>query len=81
MVKALAVGISHAELNIDSPQAGGLLGKFDVMIIRAISGRPASSSVAVRHCSARSERTGSGGVEIKGSRNYRGGLTFQFSRL
>ena len=33
-IKALAVGISPAELNIDPSQAGGLLGKFDAKITR-----------------------------------------------
>jgi hypothetical protein len=34
-IKALAVGISPAELNIDPSQAGGLLGKFDAKITRS----------------------------------------------
>ena len=76
-IKALAVGISPAELNIDPSQAGGLLGKFDAKITRVGALPPGiPAAPCLQHADPNS-----GGIEIKGARCYRGRKTFQFSRL
>ena len=78
-IKALAVGISPAELNIDPSQAGGLLGKFDAMITR-VGALPPAGIPAPSGCHQHADPN-RGGIEIKGARSYRGRKTFQFSRL
>lgn len=76
-IKALAVGISPAELNIDPSQAGGLLGKFDAKITRVGALPPGiPAAPCLQHADPNR-----GGIEIKGARCYRGRKTFQFSRL
>ena len=78
-IKALAVGISPAELNIDPSQAGGLLGKFDAKITR-VGALPPAGIPAPSGCHQHADPN-RGGIEIKGARSYRGRKTFQFSRL
>ena len=78
-IKALAVGISPAELNIDPSQAGGLLGKFDAKITR-VGALPPGIHIPAAPCLQHADPNG-GGIEIKGARCYRGRKTFQFSRL
>jgi hypothetical protein len=80
-LKALTMGISPHELNIDPAQAGGLLGKFDAVVkgSSSLSAPTASSIFSV--ASASSSAAGEEGIEVKGARSYRGKQTFQFSRM
>lgn len=79
-LKALAMGISPHELNIDPAQAGGLLGKFDA-VVRGSSSPTASSMFSENRGSASSSVAGEEGIEVKGARSYRGNQTFQISRM